>query len=78
MNLKLLISTRKFKRKFVTETFNKKSSFSSMNETDRLTLKNRLNDTNNILSELNNNIQDLKFVDSFEESELDGKRTFRV
>ena len=73
MNLKLLIGTRKHKRKFVTETFNKKSSFSSMNETDRLTLKNRLNDTNNILSELNNNIQDLKFVDSFEESELENE-----
>ena len=75
MTSKLLISTRKFKRKFVTETYNKRSSFSSMDETEKLTLKNRLKELSNNLTELNSNIQEDKFSEVLDESELDKELT---
>ena len=67
--LSLNVNSRKFIRKSVTETHNKKSNFVNLSLSERLNVKATLSDYLVSLKELNNKIQSLKFSDSVPESE---------
>ena len=74
--LKLLINTRNFKRKFITETHKKIDQFNSMTSFDKNKIKSKLNDSLNELKTLNSKIQSLKFCsESIDSSEFEDELT---
>ena len=62
--LKLLISSRKFVRKAITETHNKRDSFSALSRTDRNAKKSLLQDFLVQLRDYDSRIQSLKWTET--------------
>ena len=73
-DLKLLISSRKFVRKAITETHNKRDSFSALSRTDRNAKKSLLQDFLVQLRDYDydSRIQSLKWTETEDESVLGG------
>ena len=70
-NLKLLVNARKFIRKQITETYNARPTFSSIDVVEKSTLKTKLNDHAVRIKELDEKIQRLKWTESEDEAELE-------
>ena len=70
-DLKLLISSRKFVRKAITETHNKRDSFSALSRTDRNAKKSLLQDFLVQLRDYDSRIQSLKWTETEDESVLE-------
>ena len=74
-DLKLLINTRKFTRKLVTENYNKRQNFSSLSALEKSALKAKFNDYSDRLKDLNSQIQTLKWATEEDESKLEEEFT---
>ena len=70
-DLRLLVNTRKFTRKLVTENFNKRQSFASLSAIEKASLKVKLNEYAAKLKDLDSQIQNLKWATEKDESKLD-------
>ena len=68
--LKLLINSRKYTRKLVTEIFNRRNTFSALDHNAKDILKAELNDHLVTLKDYNKNIQKLKCVSEVDETWL--------
>ena len=66
----VIISSRTYLRKQVTETFNSRSTFSSLSQTEKKTKRLLLNDKYDKLESLNSQIQNIKFKDDINEISL--------
>ena len=71
--LKLLTNTRKYTRKLVTETYNKRSTFSALDTVAKNVLRAELSDHLSNLKECNQKIQNLKCSNSEDESWVTGE-----
>ena len=63
-NIQLLINTRKYTRKLVTETFNKRDSYSILSVIERENIKSQITDYVEKLEDLDSKIQVLKWADA--------------
>ena len=68
--LKFSINSRKYVRKLVTECHNRKSSFSTLSETEKSKVKSELQDHLELLKKHNANIQNLKWQEEEDEAWL--------
>ena len=66
--LKILIQSRKFKRKLITENFNKKDTFVTLSDVDKFKIKSSLLDYQAELRVLNSKIQALKWSEECTDS----------
>ena len=72
-NLKLLIHSRKYIRKSITENHNRKLNFPSMTSDERLNLQARLKNDQEQLRSLNSQIQSLTWEKDEDEQWLDNE-----
>lgn len=73
MSLKLLIQSRKYFRKVVTENHNKRSTFSLLSLNEKRTVRCLLEDYLSQLRDLNGKIQTLKWDESEDEAEIENE-----
>ena len=71
--MELVKGSRKFMRKLVTETHNKKDEFSSKSQIELIQTKKTLTERNETLTLLNDKFQSLKFASDIVETELDSE-----
>ena len=74
-DLKRLINSRKFVRKLVSETFNKRHNFPSLSAPEKFALKAKLNDHLQRLRDLNSQIQDFIWQEEDGESKIEDEFT---